>query len=203
MNRAAGSIRKKARDVEFDAAGGAVRLPKRSRSRRGAQGPAERVRNRRGAPGAAEPAPNSVAADRTVRFGPLAEYVGYALRRAQMSSVAGFLDAMQEVDLRPTQFAVLILINENPGIRQTEVCAALGLQKANFVPLLGELQRRGLAVRKAGIPDGRSSALYLSPPGEALLQRARELHAAWEKRVVTRIGARGREQLLALLRKLT
>ncbi len=199
-------MRKKARDVESDAGGGAARLPERSRRRRGPEGPAERVGNRRRASGLSEPAGNGDAGGapgRTVRFGPLADYIGYALRRAQMSSVSGFLDAMNEVDLRPTQFAVLTLINENPGIRQTEVCAALGLQKANFVPLLNELQRRGLAVRKAGVPDGRSSALYLSPQGEALLQRALELHAAWEKRVVARIGARGRDQLLALLRKLT
>jgi DNA-binding MarR family transcriptional regulator len=139
---------------------------------------------------------------RPVRFGPLTDYVGYALRRAQMSSVTGFLDAMKEVDLRPTQFAVLTLINENPGVRQTEVCAALGLQKANFVPLLNELQRRGLTLRKEGVPDRRSSALHLTAHGEALLKRARELHAKWEEQIAARLGASGREQLLELLKKL-
>jgi DNA-binding MarR family transcriptional regulator len=138
----------------------------------------------------------------SVRFGPLSDYLGYALRRAQMASVTGFLDAMKAVDLRPTQFAVLILIHQNPGLRQTEVCAALGLQKANFVPLLNELQRRGLAVRKEGVPDRRSSALHLTAHGEAELQRACELHAQWEERLVERLGAGGREQLLALLKKL-
>ena len=140
---------------------------------------------------------------RPVRFGPLTDYVGYALRRAQISSVAGFLEAMKEVDLRPTQFAVLTLIRENPGVRQTEVCAALGLQKANFVPLLNELQRRGLALRKAGVPDRRSSALHLTEHGQAVLQRALELHTQWEERVAARLGVDGREQLLELLRKLT
>jgi len=140
---------------------------------------------------------------RAVRFGPLGDYVGYALRRAQIASVAGFLEAMKEVDLRPTQFAVLTLIRENPGIRQTEVCAALGLQKANFVPLLNELQRRGLALRKAGVPDRRSSALHLTEQGEAVLQRALELHTQWEERVAVRLGVDVRERLLELLRRLT
>jgi hypothetical protein len=36
-----------------------------------------------------------------------------------------------------------------------------------------------------------------------VLQHARELHEKWEAEIVTRLGARGREQLLALLRKLT
>lgn len=143
------------------------------------------------------------AADRTVRYGPLAGYVGYALRRAQMWSVAGFLEVMKEVDLRPTQFAVLMLIHQNPGIRQTEVCASLGLQKANFVTLLNELQRRRLAVRKTGVSDRRSSALHLTTEGEALLTRGLELHVGWEKLIEARLGSRGREQLLALLQKLT
>jgi DNA-binding MarR family transcriptional regulator len=139
---------------------------------------------------------------RPVRFGPLADYLGYALRRAQIASVTGFLHAMQEVDLRPTQFAVLVLIHQNPGVRQTEVCAALGLQKANFVPLLNELQRRGLAIRKEGVPDRRSSALHLTEHGEAVLQRAHELHTQWEERLVARLGVGGRDQLLELLKKL-
>src|SRR5437773_200281 len=86
-----------------------------------------------------------VSLERPVNYGPLTGYLGYALRRAQMSAVGEFLEAFKELDLRPTQLAVLTIINENPGIRQTAVCAALGIQKANFVPLLNELERRGLA----------------------------------------------------------
>ena len=139
---------------------------------------------------------------RQVRLGALGDSMGYALRRAQLASTAEFLEAMKEVDLRPTQFSVLILISENPGVRQTEVCAALGLQKANFVPLLNELERRGLAERRPGIPDRRASALHLTEQGAAVLQRALQLHAEWEDRVAARLGPKGREQLLALLRKL-
>jgi DNA-binding MarR family transcriptional regulator len=138
---------------------------------------------------------------RRVNFGPLTDYLGYALRRAQMSAVAEFLEAFKEIDLRPTQFAVLILINENPGVRQTEVCDALGIQKANFVPLLNELERRGLALRKSVAADRRSSALHLTPLGNVTLHRARTIHDAYESRFVTRLGRRGRDQLLALLNK--
>jgi DNA-binding MarR family transcriptional regulator len=140
---------------------------------------------------------------RPVRVGALGDSIGYALRRAQLASTAEFLEAMKEVDLRPTQFSVLILINENPGVRQTEVCAALGLQKANFVPLLNELERRGLAERRPGVPDRRASALHLTEHGTAVLRRALDLHSQWEDRVSSRLGPKGREQLLALLRKLT
>ncbi len=137
-----------------------------------------------------------------VRYGPLTGYVGYALRRAQLATVTRFVGALKELDLRPTQFAVLTVIKENPGVRQTEVCTALGIQKANFVPLLNELQRRGLALRKVGVADRRSSALHLTVQGEALLQHARELHDSYEAGLEARLGSRGRDQLLGLLSRL-
>ena len=145
---------------------------------------------------------NEAAARPSVRYGPLVDYVGYALRRAQLSTVTAFVGALKEVDLRPTQFAVLTIIKENPGVRQTEVCAALGIQKANFVPLLNELQRRGFAVRKTGVSDRRSSALHLTEQGNAILERARALHDSHEAGLAARLGTRGRDQLLGLLNRL-
>jgi len=150
---------------------------------------------------AKDPAGSVADSGRHVDLGPLTEYIGYALRRASMSAVGEFLQAFAELGLRPTQFAVLTLIAGNPGIRQTEICAALGIQKANFVPLLNELERRGLAVRKSVAGDRRSSALHLTPLGNTTLQRARTLHEVYESRFVTRLGKRGRDQLLALLNK--
>jgi DNA-binding MarR family transcriptional regulator len=140
---------------------------------------------------------------RQVNLGPLTGYLGYALRRAQMSAVGEFLVAFKEVDLRPTQLAVLIVIGENPGIRQTQVCEALGIQKANFVPLLNEFERRGLALRKSVAGDRRSSALHLTPSGNTTLQRALQIHEAYENTFIDRLGTRGRDQLLALLNKVT
>ncbi len=138
---------------------------------------------------------------RQVSFGRLTGYLGYALRRAHMVAVAKFLEAFQELDLRPTQLAVLLIIHENPGIRQTEVCEALGIQKANFVPLLNELERRGLALRKSVAGDRRASALHLTPLGNVTVQRAHVIHDALEQKFISRLGTRGRDQLLALLNK--
>ena len=139
---------------------------------------------------------------REVSFGPLPEYLGYTLRRAQMASVGEFLEAFKDIDIRPTQLAVLIIIRENPGIRQREVCEALGIQKANFVPLLNELERRGLTLRKPVAGDRRSLALHLTTLGNATLQRACQIHDAYEERFIARLGRRGHDQLLALLNKL-
>jgi DNA-binding MarR family transcriptional regulator len=139
---------------------------------------------------------------RSLDLAPLMGFVGYAVRRAQIAIFGDFLESLREVDLRPAQFGVLVVIGDNPGMRQSEVCGGLGIQKANFVPLISELESRGLVVRAPGATDRRSYALHLTSQGEALLRRARELHAKHEARLTDRIGKRGRAQLLVLLNRL-
>ena len=141
-------------------------------------------------------------APRGVDLAPLTSFVGYAVRRAQIAIFGDFLDSLREVDLRPAQFGVLMVISRNPGLRQSDACGGLGIQKANFVPLINELESRGLVVREPGITDRRSYALHLTSEGRALLQRACELHAGHEARLTGRIGKGGRTQLLELLNRL-
>lgn len=133
---------------------------------------------------------------------PLHGYLGYVLRRAQMMAYADFIAALEELQLSPGQFGVMTVIDTNPGLRQSQVSSALGIQKTNFVAVLNEFERRGIAVRKAAEGDRRSYALHLTPEGQALLRRARAAQARHEARLLSRIGKRGREQLLKLLIRL-
>jgi len=137
-----------------------------------------------------------------INVDPLPRMLGFMLRRAQTAVVGEFLEIMGELDLRPTQFSTLLVIGANPGVRQTEVCAAIGLQKTNFVPLLNKLEKRRLTVRKPTTADRRAYSLFLTLQGEAVLKRARQLQDEHEARMTERLGAAGREQLIELLSKL-
>lgn len=138
-----------------------------------------------------------------ISFGDLQDHLGYVLRRAQMEVFALFAEAMREVDLTPGQFSVLVLIDQNPGVRQSAICDALGIQRSNFVALLHQLERRGLALRRAHGEDARVNELHLTSKGRALLRRANGLHAAYEADMTQRLGSDGRKTLLALLRVLS
>jgi DNA-binding MarR family transcriptional regulator len=133
-------------------------------------------------------------------FGPLDQYLGYALRRAQLTVFQDFIDALAELDLRPAHFSVLTVIDANPGLLQSQACAALGIQKANFVPLLDALQRRGLLRRVAR--DGRANGLHLTDEGRKLLVRARRLHDRHERRVGAVMSPLERKRLLAALKRI-
>lgn len=137
-----------------------------------------------------------------VDLGPLNDFVGYRLRRAQLSVFAGFELALREIGLSPGQLSVLVVIARNPGLTQSEVCAALGIQRANFTPLLHELQAKALAIREVSPADRRSNALRLTPLGREVLGRALMLHERLEKRIGSCLGEEGHAQLLDLLHKL-
>ncbi len=140
---------------------------------------------------------------RQVNMGKMHGYLGYLLRRAQMLAYADFISELAALELSPGQFGVLTVIDTNPGLRQSEVSSALGIQKTNFVAVLNGFERRGIAVRRPAAGDRRSYALYLTPAGKALLRRARAAQARHEARLVARLGEHEREQLLGLLEKLT
>lgn len=136
-------------------------------------------------------------------LGPLSAFLGYALRRAQLAVFDDFFRTVADLGLRPAQFGLLVVINQNPGLKQTDASAALGIQTPNFVGLVDELEKRGLAQRLPAANDRRSHALHLTKAGEVLLKRVMAKQAEHEDRMTARIGKAGREQLFELLEKLS
>src|SRR6202008_1049854 len=107
----------------------------------------------------------SAMANGHVDMGRMHGYVGYLLRRAQMVAYADFISELTKLNLSPGQFGVLTVIEANPGLRQSEVCRALGIQKTNFVAVVNAFERRGIVVRRETTADRRSYALHLTAEG--------------------------------------
>ena len=110
-----------------------------------------------------------------VRTAPLQESIGYALRRAQGAVYSTLNDALARISLRPLEFTLLMMVAENPGASQSGVCDALGIQKANCVPTMSELERRGLIIRRRSTSDARLYELHITNKGKRILQRAGEV----------------------------
>ena len=137
------------------------------------------------------------------RAAALENSIGYSLRRAQFSTYAGFTEAMDRFDVRPSQFAVLVLVRSNPGLSQSAICSALGIQKTNFVALLDKLEARGLTERRKIGSDRRSSALHLTREGEIFVAKMDAAHAAMEKQLARRLGSKSTRELLLALHSFT
>ena len=124
------------------------------------------------------------------------------LRRIQTAVFSDFIASLGELEIRPAQYSLLEVIDANPGLRQSDAAAALGIQKANFVALVHELERRALIQRRRSTADRRCYSLHLQPRGRRLLEAARGLHDAQESRLSALLGTQDRERLLALLNRL-
>lgn len=137
-----------------------------------------------------------------VDLGPLPELIGYVLRRAQLVVFQDFFAAFAPYDIRPAQFAVLTVIERNPGLTQSQVAAALGIKRTNFVGMLNVLETRGLAERRQAARDRRSYALYLTTDGASLMRKLKPVLKTHESRMIAKVGADGRDRLLALLHEI-
>jgi DNA-binding MarR family transcriptional regulator len=133
----------------------------------------------------------------------LTSIVGYPLRRAQLAVFEDFNRRFVALKLSPAQYSALVVIGANPGRKQSEIAGALGIQRPNFVAMVDELERRGLAERLRTPLDGRSRALALTTAGAALVARARRVQAEQEQEVERLIGREGREQLVIALARLS
>jgi len=137
-----------------------------------------------------------------VDLGPLPDLIGYVLRRAQLVVFQDFFAAFAPFDLRPAQFSVLTVIERNPGLTQSQVAEALGIKRTNFVGMLDELEKRGLAERRQTARDKRSYALYLTAEGTALMRKLKPVIRAHESRMIDKVGEDGRASLIALLQEI-
>ena len=137
-----------------------------------------------------------------IDYGPLDRRLGYVLRRAQMAVFRDFFSAFEAFDIRPAQYSILTVIECNPGLKQSEVSEALGIQRTNFVAMVDELQRRGLVRRDPAPNDRRSYALVLTEAGRRLMGELHEVAERHEQRIADAIGAETHRRMFATLWKI-
>jgi len=92
---------------------------------------------------------------RAPRAGALPERIGYALRRAQLAVFQDFVQTMAELDVRPAQYSVLLLIGINPGVSQTALGRGAGHQAGQ--PRRDAQCARGARLRQATARRERSA----------------------------------------------
>lgn len=133
-------------------------------------------------------------------LGRLKSLMGYALRRAQRVVFENFAKDFSALGLRPAQFSALVVIQRNPGRKQSEIAAALGIQRTNFVSMMDELERRGLTYRGKSQADRRAHAISLTEKGEKVLKKAMVAIEVHERRWVDLLGPKDHACLLKTLR---
>jgi DNA-binding MarR family transcriptional regulator len=134
-----------------------------------------------------------------LRSAVLTGLLGYRLRVAQQAVFRDFARAIPEAS--PGRAGILLLIEANPGVTQSRLAQAVGLERSTLVGVLHVLEARALVERRRG-EDRRTNGLWLTRAGQALVASLKRRIRIHERRVAARLSASERAQLLALLEKL-
>lgn len=135
-------------------------------------------------------------------FDVLPELVGYHLRRAHGAAFARFARVIADGQATPGQFGVLVLIDANPGLTQSALAKAVGIERSTMVAAIDGLEKRSLVERHPSPVDRRSYALELSARGRDLLAKLRGKVREHEDHITMGFSQGEKATLIRLLRRL-
>ena len=135
-------------------------------------------------------------------LGILPELLGYQLRRAQLGVFQHFAGALSDWNITPGQVGLLVLVSCNPGISQTALARAVGVERSTLGEAVDRLIKRRLLVRKPAPRDRRSYALRLSASGKRFLADLIPRVFAHEDDAAGHLSPEERKTLISLLRRL-
>lgn len=142
------------------------------------------------------------AAPTALDLGMLPGLLGYRLRVAQLAVFRDFEHSVGALGVSPGRVGVLVIIESNPGLAQSRLAEAVGLDRSTLVPLLDRFEAEGLVERRSG-PDRRTNGLFLTAGGRRFLARVKRRVEEHEERLLARLSSAERMALLELLARLS
>ena len=144
---------------------------------------------------AATATPDAVQVDESA----LRQFAGYHMKRAFNVVQADLNQTLKPFELRMITYTALLLIVENPGLRQSQLADAMDIERPNLVVIIDELERRDLIVRDRVPSDRRAYALQATLAGRRLCQKAVAAVQGHEQRMFGDWDAHTRATVIAAM----
>lgn len=128
--------------------------------------------------------------------------VGYNIKRAFNAVQADLLDTLRPFDLRMITYSALVLIVDNPGLRQSHLSAALAVERPNLVVIIDELERRELITRERLQSDRRAYGLQATLAGRKLYENVVRAVMAHEVKIFGDLDGAAVKNLVAELHRI-
>ncbi|MGC1439699.1 MAG: MarR family transcriptional regulator [Burkholderiaceae bacterium] len=132
----------------------------------------------------------------------LRQFVGYHLKRTYNVVRADLSRQLEPLGLRITTYSCLLLVIENPGVRQSELAQALDIERPNMVTILDELEKRGWITRERIPTDRRAYALTGTASGEQVCKQAVTVDKQHEARLLEKLNDKQVAKLIEALEKI-
>jgi DNA-binding MarR family transcriptional regulator len=129
---------------------------------------------------------------------------GPAFLLAQLGAYAAgrFAERLREHNLTPPLVGILRLLRVSPGQSQQALAERLGVVPSRLVPLVDDLEARGLVRRERSTTDRRVNAIELTSAGKDVLATVRSVAEAHEASLLCAIDETEKATLTALLQRI-
>lgn len=129
----------------------------------------------------------------------LREFMGYNMKRTFNVFHADLAKVLEPFDLRMVTYSALVLIVDNPGMRQSQLADALAIERSNLVLIVDELERRELIIREPSKTDRRAYSLTTTLKGKRLCEKATKANIESEARLLSCLDPEMKKTMLEAL----
>jgi DNA-binding MarR family transcriptional regulator len=137
-----------------------------------------------------------------VHLGLLSTSLAFQVRKAQLALQRRGLRNISALHVGPAEFGAIVLCEQNPGMAQFQIAAALDIDKASVVAIVDRLEELGWLLRRRSNHDRRRYGLYLTAEGARQAQILRSQAQQAEAFARDVLSAEEFTQLLGLLARL-
>lgn len=128
----------------------------------------------------------------------LYEQPGHLIRRAQQIAALHFREVLGP-DVTPVQYAILRMLEENPGIDQVTLAKLVALDNSTTADIAARLESKGLIVRE--LLPRRQRKLLLTEAGLAMLHHFIPSVYDLRSRMLAPLDTEEQREFMRLLRK--
>jgi DNA-binding MarR family transcriptional regulator len=139
------------------------------------------------------------------RHGPQSTHprsTAFLLAQVGARAAALFAARLQKLEFVPAHAGTLRAIAGNAGVSQQALASLLGMVPSRIVPLLDELEKRGLVERRNHPEDRRVYAVHLTEKGSRAMAEIGRVARAHDEAVCASLSEKERELLKSLLSRI-
>jgi DNA-binding MarR family transcriptional regulator len=132
----------------------------------------------------------------------LLERMGFLLSRLFFNLREDLEKALKPKGLTGKHWGILLVLQEKGSLAQQEIGKCIHIDRSTMVQIIDDLERKGLAERKAHPTDRRAHSVYLTAKGRDLLPLIHRLGLRAEKDFLAPLSAPDQRDLYRILRQL-
>ena len=126
----------------------------------------------------------------------------HLLHRAEQLAADRFTQLLGGDNVTLRQFAVLAAIAESPGLSQSDLVRATGVDRSTMADMMTRMEKRGWVTRTASTLDARAHAVRLASAGVTILAAATHHARAADAAILDALPRTKRRTFLNILTKL-